>query len=151
MPSSRANKTFVAFLLKKHNKKSHNTRLKSNKFIWNHELSECCSFIRGVGEWLLTHMMKERRSESSWYQINLLDFNLVLFDFLLCLAQSNASISTSWLLLWHSGPGYSSGRHFAASASLRQLDFRSNQLHDGNRYRAEKIISILIYIYFESN
>ena len=29
-----------------HSKKSHNTRLKSNRFIWNHELSEHCSFIR---------------------------------------------------------------------------------------------------------
>ena len=29
-----------------HSKKSHNTSLKSNRFIWNHELSERCTFIR---------------------------------------------------------------------------------------------------------
>ena len=29
-----------------HSKKYHNTRLKSNRFIWNHELSERCPFIR---------------------------------------------------------------------------------------------------------
>ena len=43
------------------------------------------------------HLTKEQRSESLWlfYQINLLDLNLVLLKLLLCLPQSNAGISTS--------------------------------------------------------
>ena len=51
---------------------------------------ERCSFIRWV--------RKGQRSESSWFQINLLDFNLVLWDFLLCPPQSNAGISISWMM-----------------------------------------------------
>jgi len=34
-------------------------------------LQETCKF----------HLMKEQRSESSWFQINLLEFNLLLWDF----------------------------------------------------------------------
>jgi len=46
-----------------------NTRLKSNRFISNHKLSE-------------RHLRKERGSESLWFEINLLDFNLVLLTYL---------------------------------------------------------------------
>jgi len=29
-----------------HSKKSHNARLRSNRFMWNHRLSEHCSFVK---------------------------------------------------------------------------------------------------------
>jgi len=75
---------------------SHNTRLKCNRFIVNHKLSEYCS--------VMTHLTKEQRSESLWFRINLLDFTLVLWDISLCPPQSNAGISTSPLLSVTSTP-----------------------------------------------
>jgi len=58
-----------------HSEMSYNTKIKSNRFILNHKLSERCSIVKWV--------TKEKYSESLWFRINLLDFNLVLWDILL--------------------------------------------------------------------